>query len=113
MKQLIFKTLLSISIVLGLSNIPSISPSYAEENPNEHFSSDSDSGSDSDFRGNEGEEKNIIICHVPKGNPSNKHTIHIAASAWPAHRDNHGGDYLGSCNNPPIPRQRQRHRKIL
>ncbi len=38
---------------------------------------------------------------MPPGNPNNKHTIHIGFSAWPAHRVNHGGDYLGSCNNPP------------
>lgn len=52
---------------------------------------------------NEVEEKKITICHVPPGNPENKHTIHIAFSAWPAHKNNHDGDYLGSCNNPPRP----------
>lgn len=54
--------------------------------------------SDSECRGTTRvADRNITICHVPKGNPSNKHTIHIGYSAWPAHRDNHGGDYLGSC----------------
>lgn len=59
--------------------------------------------SDSHLRGH-GDSKDsrakqkIVICHVPKGNPANRHTIHISMSAWPAHRDNHGGDFLGSCN---------------
>ncbi len=83
---------------------------YADEDEtsnvhsNEHSSDsghNSEHSSDSGERGNPGEAKEIIICHVPIGNPANKHTIHIGYSAWPSHRDNHGGDYLGSCNNPP------------
>jgi hypothetical protein len=58
---------------------------------------------DSDLRGkgdsaHDKSKQKVVICHVPKGNPANSHTIHISMSAWPAHRDNHGGDYLGSCN---------------
>jgi hypothetical protein len=58
---------------------------------------------DSDLRGHgssatDKSKQKIVVCHVPKGNPSNKHTIHISMSAWPAHRDHHGGDFLGSCN---------------
>lgn len=50
-----------------------------------------------DSKNNKSKQK-IVVCHVPKGNPGNRHTIHISMSAWPAHRDNHGGDFLGSCN---------------
>jgi len=48
------------------------------------------------------ETKNIVICHVSSGS---KETKHIAYSAWDKYRKEHGnkpgGDYLGSCNNPP------------
>lgn len=64
-------------------------------------STSTNSSSDDDYRGSASESETITICHVPKGNSGNRHTIHISFSAWPAHRDNHGGDYLGSCNNPP------------
>ena len=42
----------------------------------------------------------VTICHVPGGNPGNRHTITVGASAWEAHR-NHG-DTRGACaaNNP-------------
>ena len=59
----------------------------------------SDSGS-----GDKSKEK-ITICHVPPGNPANKHTIHIAFSAWKAHQAHTNdigpdfADYLGSCNS--------------
>jgi len=75
--------------------------SKGSEKSEKSNTSDSTHSPDSNARGNSSEVKKIIICHVPKGNPANKHTIHIGFSAWPAHRDNHGGDYLGSCNNPP------------
>ncbi len=38
----------------------------------------------------------ITICHVPPGNPGNRHTITIDASAWPAHQAH--GDTMGSCH---------------
>ena len=45
----------------------------------------------------------VTICHIPPGNPSNAHTITIAAPAVPAHVANHG-DTLGPCPQPsPIP----------
>jgi hypothetical protein len=37
----------------------------------------------------------VTICHIPPGNPSNAHTITIAASALPAHLAH--GDMIGSC----------------
>jgi PKD repeat protein len=45
----------------------------------------------------------VYLCHVPKGNPSNAHTIAVSVNAVPAHLSLHGGDHLGhcgqSCNN--------------
>ncbi|MCK5460158.1 fibronectin type III domain-containing protein, partial [Candidatus Parcubacteria bacterium] len=39
--------------------------------------------------------KKVTICHIPKGNPANAHTITISVSALRAHIKN--GDYIGSC----------------
>ena len=73
--------------------------------------SDVSNADDRDGSGHKGSGDNsssrITICHVPPGNPANKHTIHIAFSAWAAHQKhtNTKGpdyvDYLGSCNNAP------------
>ena len=40
----------------------------------------------------------VAICHVPKGNPSNAHTIVVGEPATKAHVGRHGGDYLGPCS---------------
>lgn len=50
----------------------------------------------------------VTICHVPKGNPDNAHTITISENALKAHLgDNeeglHGGDYYGRCASDPEP----------
>jgi hypothetical protein len=42
-----------------------------------------------------GTEK-VTICHIPPGNPENRHTITISISAWPAHESLHG-DTMGEC----------------
>ncbi|MCF8241345.1 MAG: hypothetical protein K9J16_08150 [Melioribacteraceae bacterium] len=42
----------------------------------------------------------ITICHVPPGNPANRHEITIPPSALPAHLAH--GDYLGSCAGGPV-----------
>jgi hypothetical protein len=39
----------------------------------------------------------VPICHIPPGNPENKHTILVGASAVPAHLGH--GDYLGRCRD--------------
>lgn len=50
--------------------------------------------------GNNG--KKIQICHVPPGNPDNRHTLCIARAAVQSHIE-HGhlmyGDFLGSCDS--------------
>lgn len=38
----------------------------------------------------------IVVCHVPPGNPENRHTIRIGEPAWNAHHSNHN-DFLGTC----------------
>jgi hypothetical protein len=43
------------------------------------------------------DNKKVTICHVPKGNPSNAHTITISKNAAKAHIGRHGGDYYGEC----------------
>jgi hypothetical protein len=48
-----------------------------------------------------GEHHKVAVCHKPPGNPSNKHTIFIDASAVPAHLAH--GDSLGFCPRPPKP----------
>ncbi len=47
--------------------------------------------------------KKVSICHVPSGNPANAHTICVSKNAVSAHVGNHGGDYLGPCNNSVCP----------
>jgi len=42
-----------------------------------------------------GGEKQMTICHIPPGNPSNKKTLTIGESAWPAHQSH--GDSEGAC----------------
>jgi hypothetical protein len=38
----------------------------------------------------------ITICHVPPGNPNNRHTIEVSMNALSAHLAH--GDYIGSCD---------------
>jgi hypothetical protein len=45
--------------------------------------------------------KKVTICHIPPGNPANRHTITIGAPAVPAHIRNHG-DTLGPCLPDPV-----------
>lgn len=47
-----------------------------------------------DATGAGGTEK-ITICHIPPGNPTQKKTLSISVSAWPAHKAH--GDTEGPC----------------
>ncbi len=100
---------LAISALLAAGAAGYPMSSYAKDQVKEKDKDDSGKKgtvvdhTDSDERG--ASERKITICHVPPGNPDNKHTIHIAFSAWPAHKahTNSKGpdyaDYLGSCNS--------------
>ena len=54
------------------------------------------SGGGSGGSGGGGHQGKVTICHIPPGNPNNKHTIQVGWSALWAHL-NHG-DYIGTCN---------------
>jgi hypothetical protein len=45
--------------------------------------------------GNDGTK--VYICHIPPGEPENRHTICVSPNAEPAHLANHG-DYIGECD---------------
>ncbi|MEK9185554.1 MAG: hypothetical protein AAB863_02150, partial [Patescibacteria group bacterium] len=50
------------------------------------------------------DEKKVEICHIPPGNPDNKHTITISENAAQTHINEHG-DTLGPCEvdlPPPL-----------
>lgn len=49
--------------------------------------------------GNKKKNHKVLVCHIPKGNPANAHTICIDYHGVQAHLDLHGGDYLGPCGN--------------
>ncbi len=44
------------------------------------------------------DEEPVEICHIPPGNPDQRHTISVAPSAVAAHLAH--GDYLGACVEP-------------
>ncbi|MDH3201192.1 MAG: PQQ-binding-like beta-propeller repeat protein [Myxococcales bacterium] len=48
--------------------------------------------------GGGGGHHEVLICHVPPGNPDNAHEIWVGESAVPAHLDH--GDTLGACPFP-------------
>lgn len=108
---------LAISALLMVGAVSYATPSYAgndssktkkveEKKKADSAKTQSASGTDSDKRGSSNtSDQKITICHVPPGNPANKHTIHIAYSAWAAHKTHTNSigpdyvDYLGSCNS--------------
>jgi hypothetical protein len=47
------------------------------------------------YCGNKCNQK-VLICHIPPGNPENRHTICVSINAVPAHLAH--GDYLGPCD---------------
>jgi len=55
------------------------------------------SSSSSNSSANDQYEEKVTICHIPPGNPSNRHTIRVGASAVPAHLDH--GDFEGPCED--------------
>jgi hypothetical protein len=65
------------------------------ENENTGLCPDDEDDDDGDDDGAPASGK-MTICHVPPGNPENKHTLEIDASAWPAHQAH--GDTIGACS---------------
>ncbi len=47
-----------------------------------------------------GEDKKVVICHIPRGNPENEHTIVVGAPAVRAHLAH--GDRIGACSSAPV-----------
>jgi Putative Ig domain len=47
--------------------------------------------------GNDNGVEQVVICHVPPGNPGNEHTIIVGETAVDAHVDNHD-DTVGPCD---------------
>jgi hypothetical protein len=45
------------------------------------------------------DEKKTTLCHVPRGNPANAHTLCVGNAAVAAHLRNHGGDHVGPCHS--------------
>ncbi len=56
-------------------------------------------GEDLDGMAADGVEK-VTICHIPPGNPENRHSITVGAPAVEAHVTNHG-DSIGECEEEP------------
>jgi hypothetical protein len=50
--------------------------------------------------------KKVYLCHVPNGNPANRHTLEVSVKAVPAHLENHDGDRLGQCGMSIAPSAR-------
>jgi hypothetical protein len=42
--------------------------------------------------------KKVYVCHLPPGNPANSQSLEISVNAVSAHVPNHGGDFLGRCD---------------
>lgn len=94
--------LLAVSTLLSISVTVFTSLACADSKSNN--SSSNSHYSDSNERGASNEAKKVTVCHVPKGNPDGRHTIHISYNAWTnAHHKNHTGDTLGSCTKTPVP----------
>lgn len=95
----------SALLSIGLTSYSCIgnTGSKSSDSSKNNSKNSSNNKSDSNYRGGDSgkNSQTVTICHIPPGNPQNKHTIHISWSAWPAHKLNHGGDWLGSCNNEP------------
>lgn len=107
-KRKILSLTISALLMAGITNYPMTS--YADKTKvkeNDNLSNATPTAAvthtDSNERGSS--DRKVTICHVPPGNPANKHTIHIAYSAWAAHKNHRNdtgpdyADYLGSCNS--------------
>ena len=46
--------------------------------------------------GSEEEGGDVVICHIPRGNPDNRRTMTVSQSSWEEEHSRHG-DSLGAC----------------
>jgi hypothetical protein len=65
-------------------------------NANDNPGGNGNGNANGNGNGNGGVEQ-VVICHVPPGNPDNEHTIEVGEPAVDAHVDNHG-DSMGPCD---------------
>ena len=42
-------------------------------------------------------EAKVAVCHIPPGNPANRHTINVGPAAVNAHLAH--GDHIGACGS--------------
>jgi hypothetical protein len=49
-----------------------------------------------------GGQPNVTYCHIPPGNPANRHEVTAGEPSVAAHIRNHG-DYIGPCQPNPAP----------
>ncbi len=42
--------------------------------------------------------KKVLVCHIPPGNPDNRHTICVSVHAVETHQSHHG-DLIGACDD--------------
>jgi len=60
-------------------------------------------GSGDDSNGGDSDRGCVEVCHIPRGNPDNAHTICVGEPAVSAHVGRHGGDFLGRCDPCEFP----------
>lgn len=109
-------TALTLAIILIASGLSLTPEAFSTGN---NGNNDKDKKDDKDKKGSEDSEKfkkwkkeneshddddeeheKIKICHIPEGNPANKHTIEISESALTAHLGH--GDTIGACPNDNV-----------
>jgi len=60
-------------------------------------------GSGDDSNDEDSDRGCVEVCHIPRGNPDNAHTICVGEPAVSAHVGRHGGDFLGRCDPCEFP----------
>ena len=73
---------------------PSV-PAHLAHGDTEGACADDTGEEDPEDTGDESDEAQVLVCHVPPGNPENPHTVEVGESAVPAHLAH--GDTEGAC----------------
>ena len=78
------------------------SAQHDDRSGNADRSGNDDRGGHGEHHGDDDKGGKVTICHIPGGNPGNRRTLSVGASAWDAHKAH--GDYRGACrDNHPGP----------